>query len=76
MAALSAAARHHRARIAALEYAVKAGSREPGDPELAEARGSLAAARLADHIEKVIAQTTLTPQQVDALAALLLRGAR
>lgn len=61
-----------RARVASLSR-----SRTPDDPELIEARRNLRAERLADHIEKVVAEAPpLTPQQRDRLAGLLRGGDR
>jgi len=58
-----------RARVASLTR-----SRAADDPDLVAARRNLAAARLADHIEKTIAAAPpLTAEQRDRLA-LLLRG--
>lgn len=61
---------HHRARIAALTR-----SRPADDPELIEARQSLRAARLEDHVRTVLAEAPpLTDAQRDRIAQLL-RGA-
>jgi hypothetical protein len=67
MAALSAHARHHRARIAALSR-----DRQPDDPELVDARRALAALRLEEHVARVVASAPpLTPEQRDRIAAIL-----
>lgn len=61
---------HYRARIAALSR-----ERSSNDPELVEARRNLRAARLAEHIEKVVAQAPpITDAQRDRLAVLLYGG--
>lgn len=58
---------HYRARIASLSR-----DRDADDPELAEARLNLRAARLAEHVRKVVDQAPpLTPAQRDRIAALL-----
>lgn len=63
---------HHRARIAALSR-----DRSPDDPQILDARRDLRAARLAEHIEKVVADfPPLTEEQLDRLAGLLRGGAR
>jgi hypothetical protein len=70
MAAIEANAAHHRARIGALSR-----DRKPDDPELVEARQSLAAAKLTEHVEKVLAGwPKLTDEQLDKVAALLRAG--
>ncbi len=61
---------HERARIAALSR-----SRTPDDPELLEARRNLRAARLHDHVAKVVAEAPpLTDEQRARIAALLQAG--
>ena len=61
---------HHRARVAALSR-----DRAPDDPELIEARRSLRADRLADHVRRVVAEAPpLSPSQGFNRIALLLRG--
>lgn len=56
-----------RARVAALSR-----SRGADDPDLIEARRDLAAARLEDHITKVVAEAPpLTAIQLDSLRRLL-----
>jgi len=68
----SPATTHHRARIAALSR-----DREPDDPELLEARRSLRAVRLEEHVNKVLADwPPLTDEQLDRIAALLRAGSR
>jgi len=70
MAALSADTRHHRARIAALTR-----SRQPDDPDLIDARRSLAAETLAEHVARVVATAPpLTAEQRDRIAAILRGG--
>jgi hypothetical protein len=64
---LSPAARHERARIAALTR-----SRDPDDPDLVAARRNLAADRLERHVRDAAAQ--LTPAQRDRLTVLLAGG--
>lgn len=59
-----------RARIGALSR-----SRAPDDPDLIEARRDLAAARLAEHIKRVVdAAPPLSDVQRDQLALLLRSG--
>ncbi|MEY4081692.1 MAG: hypothetical protein RL430_2122 [Actinomycetota bacterium] len=59
-----------RARVASLSR-----SRTPDDPALVSARRDLKAARLEDHIRRVVAEAPpLTDEQRDKLAAIL-RGA-
>lgn len=49
--------------------------RKSDDIELIEARRNLKAARLAEHVERVVAQAPpLTPEQRDRIAALLTTG--
>lgn len=61
---------HHRARIAALSR-----DRRPDDPEIAAARIELKAARLAEHVQRVVdAAPPLTEHQLDRIGALLRRG--
>lgn len=56
-----------RARVASLSR-----SRTADDPELADARRNLRAARLEEHIRSVVAEAPpLTPAQRDKLASLL-----
>jgi hypothetical protein len=70
--AVSSATAHHRARIAAL-----CRDRDPDDPELIDARRSLRAERLAEHVDKVLAGfPPLTDAQLDRIAALLRAGSR
>ncbi|MGO9382398.1 MAG: hypothetical protein ACLP4W_09945 [Mycobacterium sp.] len=70
--ALSSATTHHRARIAALSR-----DRDPDDPELVEARRSLRASRLEEHVAKVVdGWPPLTDEQLDNVAALLRAGSR
>lgn len=57
---------HHRARIAGLSR------RAPDDLELISARRDLRAERLAEHIERTVAEAPpLTQCQLDRLASLL-----
>lgn len=59
--------RNPRARIGALSR-----SRAADDPDLIEARRDLHAARLAEHIKRVVdSAPPLTPEQRDRLSALL-----
>lgn len=60
-----------RARVASLSR-----SRTPDDPDLLEARRNLRAARLAEHITRVVDEAPpLTTEQRDRLAILLRGGA-
>ncbi len=62
--------RSTRARIASLSR-----SRSADDPDLIEARRDLAAERLAEHIERVVAAAPpLSREQRDRLALLLRSG--
>lgn len=62
---------HHRARVATLSR-----SRAVTDPELVEARRSLRAARLEDHVRKALADAPpLTDAQRERIARLLMGGA-
>jgi hypothetical protein len=68
VAALSPAVAHHRARVGALSR-----DRQPDDPELIAARRELAAARLAEHAQRVVSGwPTPTEQQLANVAAILL----
>ncbi len=72
LAALSSTAAHHRARIGALSR-----DREPDDPELVAARRDLAAERLVEHVERILAGwPPLTDEQLDRVARLLRAGSR
>jgi hypothetical protein len=72
MAALTAAVAHHRAKVAALERCVRNGERAPDDPELANARRDLAATRLAETAERIVAAAPpMTDEQVDAVVAII-----
>lgn len=63
---------HHRARVAAL-----ARDRSPDDPDLRDARRDLRAARLEEHVRKVVEDwPPLTPEQLDRLSGLLHGGGR
>lgn len=56
-----------RAKVAALSR-----SRTPDDPEFIEARRTLAAANLEQHVARVVAEAPpLSPEQADRIAALL-----
>lgn len=58
------------------EYASLTQYRNPDDPELLDARRNLRAAKLAEHIARVVAEAPpLTPEQRDRLAILLRGGA-
>lgn len=58
---------HYRAQVAALSR-----DRAPDDPELIEARRNLRAVRLADHVEKALADDPpLTTDQRLSIARLL-----
>lgn len=71
MAAPSPATAHHRARVGALSR-----DRQPNDPELMEARRSLRAECLAEHVARVIAEAPpLSDEQLTRIAALLRAGA-
>lgn len=61
---------HERARVASLSR-----SRDTHDPELVAARRSLKTERLADHIERTVAEfPPLTREACDRLAGLLYGG--
>jgi hypothetical protein len=61
---------HERARVASLTR-----SRRPDDPELVEARTSLRALKLEEHVRKAIdAAPPLTDEQRTRIAALLRTG--
>lgn len=61
---------HHRARVAALSR-----DRQPDDPDLIAARRNMRAAKLADHIRRVVDEAPpLTDDQRADLAALLRGG--
>ena len=67
--ALSKAAAHERGRIAGLSRAIRNGERPADDGELDDARRNLRAQRLADHLEKVLAEAPpLTNEQRTRLA--------
>jgi hypothetical protein len=58
---------HDRARVAALKR-----HRSPDDPVIADATRDLAAARLTDHVQRVVdAAPKMTAEQRDKIAALL-----
>jgi F0F1-type ATP synthase delta subunit len=58
---------HHKSRVAALSR-----SRLECDPELAEARQSLKAAKLAAYVARAVSDAPpLTPAQLDRIAGLL-----
>lgn len=62
---------HERARVASLSR-----SRAALDPELIEARRSLRAARLEDHVKKALEDAPpLTEEQRERIARLLIGGA-
>lgn len=64
-----------RGRIAALTRAVRNGERPADDQELLEARRNFKAKRLAEHVEKKLAEwPPLTPEQLDHIAAILRTG--
>jgi hypothetical protein len=64
-----------RGRVAALTRAVRNGERPPDDPALIEARRSMRANLLAEHVEKVVAGwPPLTDAQLDRIAGLLRAG--
>ncbi len=70
MAPLSATANRERGRVAALSR-----SRTSADPELVSARRNLRAARLEDHVQRVLAEAPpLTDEQRERIAALLRAG--
>ena len=63
---------HERARIASITRGIRAGERPADDPALAEAYRNLRELRLAEHIEKILAQAPpLTDEQRVRLAELL-----
>jgi hypothetical protein len=66
---------HDRAQIAAITRGIRAGERRPDDPQLDDAYRNLREKRLAEHIEKVLAQAPpLTAEQRDRLATILTAG--
>jgi hypothetical protein len=68
---VSHATAHHRARVAALSR-----DRDDGDPELVDARRSLRAELLAEHVAEAVSQAPpLSAEQLDRVAALLRAGA-
>jgi hypothetical protein len=68
---MSPTSAHHRARIAGLSRAVRNGERTD-DTELVDAQRDFATARIADYIDKVLAEAPpLTDQQRTRLAELL-----
>ncbi len=72
MSGLAPAAAHHRARIAALTR-----DRAPDDPELVCAHDEFKTQRLADHVDRVLADwPPLSDVQLDRIAALLRAGSR
>lgn len=63
---------HYRAKVGALSRAVKNGERPRNDPALAKARQDLAAAKVADYINRTLADAPpLTNEQRTRLAELL-----
>lgn len=66
---------HERARVAALSRRVQAGERAPDDPELAAARQRLRAAKLEDHVRKVVTEAPpLSDDARDRIVAILRSG--
>jgi hypothetical protein len=53
--AISSAAAHHRAKIASLTRAIRAGERPTDDPELEQAKRDLHDVLLAERVEKIVA---------------------
>jgi uncharacterized protein (DUF433 family) len=73
MAAISPAVAHHRARVAALARAVRAGERPAAD--LDDARRNLAALRLEEYVQKIITDwPPLSPEQLERITGLLTAG--
>jgi hypothetical protein len=76
MAALSPAKAHHRAKIAAITRAIRAGERPPGDPELVEAQRNFAALKLTEQVTEIIRDwPPLTDQQIENVVGILRAGA-
>jgi hypothetical protein len=71
MARISPAAAHHRAKIASISRCIAAGERPPDDPGLLDAKRGLAAAKIHDFIDRVLAGADLTDEQRTALAEQL-----
>lgn len=66
-----------RSRVAALERGIRAGERQPNDPQLIEARRNLRALRLEEHVAKVLADwPPLSEAQIENVASLLRAGSR
>jgi hypothetical protein len=61
-----------RAKVAGLTLGVRTGKRQPDDPELLNAKRGLAAANIADYIERALAAAPpLSDEQRTRLAELL-----
>lgn len=68
----SSAVARSRATVAGLTVGVRTGKRQPDDPELIDAYRDLAAAKIGDYIEKVLAEAPpLNDEQRTRLAELL-----
>lgn len=71
--AISSAAAHHRARIAGLKRAIRAGERPADDPELEQAQRDLRDVLLAERVEAVVRDwPKLSEKQQSRIADLLL----
>ncbi|WP_293311314.1 hypothetical protein [Mycolicibacterium sp.] len=69
---ISPALAHYRAKIAAKSRVLA-----PDDPELLDAKRDLAAAKLAEHVAKVVGDwPTLTEDQLNRVAGMLRGGSR
>jgi hypothetical protein len=71
----SPAVAHHRAIIGALKRGIRAGEREPDDPQLTDAYQNMRAEMLVEHVAKVLAGwPPLSKEQLDRVASLLRTG--
>ncbi|MBX7433473.1 hypothetical protein JDV09_15335 [Mycobacterium sp. Y57] len=73
--ALTQAKAHYRGKIGAITRAIRAGERQPDDPELTEARQKLAAEGLNEYARGLVAKwPPLSDEQIATVADILRNG--